>query len=153
MTFSKFAAIMAGLCSLLMPLRAQTGNWRYVEQLARGTSISVVERGREGCALVNVTDVQLVCERSIGRDRRTLIFPRAEVREIRMEEPEHNHLIAGAVIGGVVGALVGFVGGGQASDPEARGYARAFGIPVGAVVGGVIGHALHRHGAVVYRRS
>lgn len=79
-------------------------------------------------------------------------FTREQVREVRLEEPEQNRMIAGAIIGGVVGGLVGYVAGRQTSDPEGRGYARIYSIPVGALLGGAIGRNFHRHGAVIYRR-
>jgi uncharacterized protein YcfJ len=99
-----------------------------------------------------VTDSELICDRNIGEVHRTLVFARGQVREVRLEEPEHNRMIAGVIIGAAVGGLVGFIGGAQSSDPEERGYARAYGIPIGAVLGGAIGRNVHRHGAVIYRR-
>lgn len=101
---------------------------------------------------MTVTDSELECDRQIADVEKRFVFARTQVREVRLEDPEHNRMILGALIGGTVGGLVGFVGGGQASDPEARGYARIYGIPVGALVGGAIGHNVHGHGPVVYRR-
>ncbi|MBV9301215.1 MAG: hypothetical protein JOY62_08120 [Acidobacteriaceae bacterium] len=144
--------VMVGLCCVTIALQGQTDDWQAVEKLAPGTSISIVKRVRQGCELVKVTDAQLACDRHIGQDERALVFARDEVREVRLEEPEDNRVIAGAIIGAAAGGLIGFAGGSQARDPEARGYARVYGIPLGAVIGGLIGHSIHRHGAVVYRR-
>jgi outer membrane lipoprotein SlyB len=152
MTTVKWLSIMASLCSAFLPLHAQTSDWSAVEKIPPGTSISVVKRVRQGCELAKVTDSELACDRQIGEVERRLVFARGEVQEVRLEEPEHNRMIAGAIIGGVVGGLVGFIGGGQAGDPEARGYARALGIPIDAVLGGAIGRNIHRHGAIIYRR-
>jgi len=148
----RWAGVIAGLCSLVLPTRAQTNQWRDVEKLAPGTPISVVKRARQGCELVKVTDLELTCDKDIGQVTRRLVFVRDKVREVRLEMPEHNKMIVGAIAGAAVGGLLGFLGGQQSSDPEARGYARAYGIPIGAFVGGAVGSHIHRHGAVVYRK-
>jgi hypothetical protein len=148
----KWLSAIAGFCSIILPLQGQANDWRSLEKLAPGTSISVVKQGRQGCELRRVTDSQLACDRHIGEVDRTVVFARDQVREVRFEEPEHNRMITGAIIGAAAGALVGFLGGGQASDPEARGYARFYGIPIGALVGGAIGCNFHRHGPIVYRQ-
>jgi outer membrane lipoprotein SlyB len=133
---------------------SQTDDWGSVEKLAPGTSISVVKRAaRLGCDLVNVTNSELTCDRTIGGYTRTYVFNRAQVRQVRLEAPEDNHLISGVVAGAAVGGLLGFLGGGQSADAEARAYARFYGIPVGGFVGGMIGHAIHRHGVIVYHRG
>ncbi len=147
----RWAAVMAALCSLVVPMRAQTDDWREVEKLGPRTPISVVQRARQGCELVKVTDVELTCEKEIGQRTRRLVFARDQVREVRLEVPEENKMIAGAIAGGVIGGLVGILGGQQSRDPEARGYARIYGIPIGAFVGGAVGRSFRRHGAVVYR--
>ncbi len=148
----RWAAVITGLYSLVLPMEAQTNQWRDVEMLKPGTPISVVKRARQGCELVRVTDFELTCDREIGEVTRRLVFVRDEVREVRLEMPEDNKMIAGAIAGGVVGGLLGFLGGQQSRDPEARGYARVYGIPVGAFIGGAVGRHIHGHGIVVYRR-
>jgi uncharacterized protein YcfJ len=145
-------SIIAGFYTIILPLSAQTNDWTSVQKLAPGTSISVVKRARQSCRVAIVTESELDCDRQIGDVGRRFVFPRQEVREIRLEEVEHNRMIAGAIIGAAVGAVVGFAGGGQSNDPERRGYARIYGIPIGALIGGAIGHKLHRHGPIVYRR-
>ena len=119
-----------------MPTPAQTNQWLDVEKLAPGTPISVVKRARQGCDLVKVTDLELICDKEIGHVTRRLVFVRDQVREVRLEMPDHNNMIVGAIAGAAVGGLLGFLGGQQSSDPETRGYARALGIPIGALVGG-----------------
>ncbi len=153
MTSPKWLAAIPALCCLIGPLQGQTSDWRSVENLAPGTSISVVQRGRQGCELLKVTDSELACDREVGEVHRRLVFARAQVREVRLEEPEHDRMITGAIVGAVVGGLAGFIGGAQAADPEARGYARIYGIPIGGLAGGAIGSKFHRHGAVIYRGS
>jgi uncharacterized protein YcfJ len=133
-------------------MRAQTNQWRDVEKLWPGTPISVVNRLRQDCELVKVTDLELICDEEIGRETRRRVFVRDKVQEVRLEMPEDNKMIAGAIAGGVVGGLVGFLGLQQSRDPETRGYGRAYGIPIGAIIGGVVGKHIHRHGAVVYRK-
>jgi hypothetical protein len=156
MTPLKWLPAMVGLCSVILPLQGQTNDWLSVEKLARGTSISVVRHSRHDwrrdCELVKVTDSELACYYWIGRTDRTLVLARDQVREVRLEEPENNRMITGAIIGAAVGGLAGFLGGARISDPEARAYARFYGIPVGTLLGGAIGRNIHRHGAVVYRR-
>ena len=133
-------------------MQAQTNQWRDVEMLLPGTPISVVKRARQGCELVKVTDLELTCDRDIGQAIRRLVFARDQVQEVRLEEPEHNNMIVGAIAGGAAGGILGILGGQRLSDPEARSYARAYGIPIGAFIGGAVGRHIHRHGAVVYRR-
>ena len=145
------------MCSIVAPLRAQTSDWRSVEELAPGTPISVVAKfrrgtGRHGCELVRVTDWELVCDRDIGGDIRRLIFAPEKVREVRLEIPEDNRMIRGAFIGGVIGSLLGALAATHAKDPELRGYAPFYGPLIGVFIGGGIGSRVHRHGAVVYRR-
>jgi uncharacterized protein YcfJ len=130
----------------------QSSDWHLVENLAPGTAISVVMRGRVGCDLVGVTDFELMCDRTIGQFTRRYVFKRADVREVRLELPEDNRSVRGAIVGAAAGGLLGILGGGQLADPEGRGYARIYGSPIGAFVGGAIGHAIHRHGYVVYTR-
>ncbi len=139
-----------GLCSLSLLLHAQMDDWHSVEKLSPRTNISVVKRGRRGCALVGVTESKLTCEQD--RTLRTLVFTREQVREVRLEDLDHNRLIAGAIVGGILGGVVGFALAAQTHDPEGRGYSRAYGIPIGAFFGGLIGRDFfHRHGAVIYR--
>lgn len=144
--------LIAVLGCIALPLRGQSDDWRSVEGLAPGASISVVTRGRRACELIQVAESNLTCDRQRGMFDRRLVIPRAQIREIRLEETGHTHMIAGILIGAAAGALVGFVAAGQSSDPETRGYGRAFGIPLGAVIGGAVGHNIHGHGAVIYRR-
>lgn len=144
--------MIPALFSLVLPAHAQTDQWQDVERLGPGTPISVVTVLRQGCELVFVTDLELTCNREIGRVTRRAVFGRDQVREVRLELPEHNKMIVGALAGAAVGGLLGFLVGQQSSDPEARGYARIYGFPIGGYVGGRIGRHFHRHGAVVYRK-
>ena len=144
---------IAGFCSIALSADCQTNDWRSVVSLPAGTKISVVKRARLGCNLVNVNDSELTCDQIIGGDARRYVFKREHVHEVRLEVPAENHWVKGAVIGAVAGALLGFLGERQLSDPEGRGYAGFYGIPVGAFVGGVTGHAIHGHGAIVYRQE
>jgi len=136
--------------SLVVPAGAQINQWRNVEQLRPGTLISVVERGRRECELVSVTDSELICNRDVGRLNRRLVYARSQIREVRLERPEDNTMIVGAITGGIAGGLVGFLGTKQASDPETRPYATYYGVPIGALIGGIVGRHVHRHGSVVY---
>jgi len=152
MTSFKWIRVAASLYGLSFVLVAQTTDWHSVEKLAPRTAISVVERSRRGCVLVKVTGADLSCAGETGGRWRILVIAREQVQEVRLETPEHNRMITGAILGGIVGGVLGFVGTGQSSDPETRGYARVYGIPIGAFVGGAIGRNFHSHGAVIYRR-
>ena len=139
-----------------MPLEAQSSDWRSVEELAPGTAISVVAKfrrgtGRQGCELARATDRELVCDRHILDDVRRLTFAREKVREVRLEIPDDNRMLRGAIIGGAIGSLLGALGATRATDPEVRGYAPFYGPIIGVLLGGAIGSHVHRHGAVVYR--
>lgn len=148
----RLTGIITALCSLGLPAWAQANPWLDVEKLGPGTPISVVQRARQECELVAATDLELTCDRDIAGQTRRLVFVRDRVEEVRLEMPQHNRMIPGAIIGAIAGGLIGLVAGQQPSDPEARVYARIYGIPMGAVIGGVIGRYIHRHGAVIFRK-
>ncbi|MBV9265172.1 MAG: hypothetical protein JO061_03285 [Acidobacteriaceae bacterium] len=146
----KLAIPAAAICGLFSSAQAQTSDWKSVEKLAPGTTVSVLERARGACEIVQVTDSELICHRGLAGHSGTYVIRRAKVREVRLEHPDRNHMFTGALIGGITGGVLGFVAGDTASDPEIRGYARFYGILAGACIGGVIGHAIHKHGPVVY---
>jgi hypothetical protein len=144
--------LIAGFCSLIVPLQSQTNDWNVVEKLAPGTAISVVERKRHDGRLLKVTSEALDCACWTGDVNRELVFTRQQIREVRLEKPESDQAMKGALIGGAAGLLVGFLSEIRSTDPEARVYAPRFGILVGASLGGGIGKGLHQHGRVIYRR-
>lgn len=141
------------LCCRADPLYGQTNDWGAVQSLVPGTPISVAKhRGRYECELVKVTGSQLTCVREHGHFSRTQAFDRNEVREVRLEELDDNHTFLGGAIGIAVGTLAGLVVGAHSNDPETRVAAPVlFGLAGGAFGAG-IGHAVHRHGAVIYRK-
>jgi len=140
-----------GVIIFVLPIGAQTNQWRRVEQLRPGTPISIVERGRQECELDSVTDSELICVRPMSRVTRKLVYVRSQIREVRLEMPEHNTMIVGAIAGGLAGGLLGFFVIKQPSDPETHGYATYYGVPIGVFIGGAVGRHIHRHGAVIYR--
>ncbi|HZS54662.1 MAG TPA: hypothetical protein VFA65_09685 [Bryobacteraceae bacterium] len=145
--------IAAILCVLIPALKAQTGDWGDVEKLAPGTSISVVKRhGGINCTLARVTDSELDCIWQHDYVNRRYVFVRNQLRELRLDKPEHTHMIAGAIIGAAAGGLAGLVVATRSNDPETRVAAPAiFALGIGSLAAG-IGYCIHQHGPVIYRR-
>jgi len=155
MIFKWSLTILSGLFTLVLPSYAQAtsdDDWRILERLSIGTPISVVIQFRRECEFVKVTATELTCDREIGMRTRTLVFARAQIFEVRLERPDRNRKIAGALIGAGMGETILGLASQQASDPEARAYALVYGAPIGAFIGGAIGRHIHRHGSVIYRR-
>jgi hypothetical protein len=140
-----------GVISLVLPIAAQTNDWRTVEQLKPGTPISIVEHGRQECELDSVTDSELICVMPMSRITRKLAYARSQIQEVRRETPDHNSMIVGAIAGGIAGGLLGYFATLNASDPETHGYSTYYAVPIGAFIGGIVGRHIHRHGAVLYR--
>jgi len=92
-----------GVISLVLPIAAQTNDWRTVEQLKPGTPISIVEHGRQECELDSVTDSELICVMPMSRITRKLVYARSQIQEVRREMPDHNSIIVGAIAGGIAG--------------------------------------------------
>jgi hypothetical protein len=86
----------------------QTADWSAVEQLNRGTPISVKLKLRLQCDFSYATETELVCEpRLQGRiPRGPIAFRRGAIRQVRIERVEAS-TVAGAVIGAGAGAAVG----------------------------------------------
>jgi hypothetical protein len=121
-----------------------------------GKSISVVllkHRGRRDCNLLRVTESNLTCALVRRSFSHTLIFLRDDIREVRVEHPEKDHMIIGAVIGGAAGLGIGVLASQHSSDPESRGAIPAFGALLGAAFGAATGHFIYPHGPVLYQHK
>jgi outer membrane lipoprotein SlyB len=81
-----------------------------------------------------------------------LVFLRDEIREVRLERPDRQHLIAGAAIGGAAGLAIGALASARSGDPETRRAAPAFSALLDTVIGAGVGHTIHQHGPVLYQR-
>ena len=134
--------------------QAQTGDWRAVKNIPRGSPISVKVRVRILCIFQSATDDELICTRTnplpspIGLD--DLRFDRREIREVRLEHSEATNATVGDAIGAGVGAAVG------ASSNDGT-VTRGGGALLIGGIGGIIGGFFGRdfpilHGKIVYRR-
>lgn len=144
---------MVTVWSAIVQLNAQTTDWQVVQTIAPGSTIRVSalnHRGRPECELLKVTDSDLDCETRRGK---RLVFRRNEIREIRLENPEHHHMILGAIVGGAIGAGIGALSGVRSGDPEARRADPAGFALIGGSLGAGIGRGIHQHGPVVYQRK
>jgi hypothetical protein len=140
--------------------RAQSRDWKVVEQLAPGTPISV-KYGRfwihNRCVFESATDETLVCERTLYGYSRLFIPPVAAyrqklVREVRLEHSDASNITFGAVIGGAVGGALGAAGSGDTHAQVRVGLGLLVGVG-GAAIGGLIGRDFPiLHGRVIYRR-
>jgi hypothetical protein len=95
---------MVSLALASSAICAQTGDWQTVETLKPGTVVSIKTRHRYLCTVDHVTSRELVCQPRGARIVPSPLsagFPRAEIREIRLE---HNQL-KDAWIGAGVGAV------------------------------------------------
>jgi uncharacterized protein YcfJ len=148
-----FVAILAVPCLALHQGKAQSNDWQAVKAIAPGAPISVrvlgQRRWRE-CELMNATDSELTCVVRRRLFEKQISVPRPKIHEVRLEHPEQDRTIIGAVIGGAAGAVVGGIAASRTSDPEAKVAAPVLGIFLGACFGGGAGRAIHLHGPVIY---
>lgn len=137
---------------LVSSARAQTGNWRDVENLRNGSIITVRTPHRVKCAFEGATHDALICERiQKGLFRiapSELGFDRRSIREVRLERGDDANAAAGTAIGAGVGMAVGASVGRKP---------RVAGALVLGAVGGAIGWIIGQEhpilpGRIVYQR-
>jgi hypothetical protein len=148
-----FVAVLAIHCLPLHPGNAQSKDWPAVKAIAPGATISVRvlgQRGRRKCEFLNATDSELTCVVQYRRFEKQISVPRSEIHEVRLEHPEQDRTIIGAVIGGAAGAVLGGLAASRSSDPEAKVAGPILATFLGACFGGGIGRAIHPHGPVIY---
>ena len=148
-----FVAVLAVQCLALHQGKAQSNDWQAVKAIAPRSTISVRvlgQRGRRECELLNVTDSALTCVVWRRRFEKQISVPRSEVHEVRLEHPEQDRTIIGAVIGGAAGAVLGGIAVSVSSDPETKVAAPIFGAILGVSFGAGVGGGIHLHGPVVY---
>jgi len=134
--------------------RAQTGDWRAVENLKSGSHVFVMAQHRYLCSLEGATDDELVCEVRQRRSLRssTLRIPRVEIREVRVLPDQAKDAWIGAGIGAGAGAIA--VG---ADSRDYKGFHALIGglagAGVGALVGGItpIFQVIFQHGKLIYK--
>jgi hypothetical protein len=144
------------LILILTPVvRAQTGDWRAVENLKPGSRISVKTGHRTICFFVGATHDELTCE--LPRRRRgvlfgpgELTFSRQRIREVRLEHSEAADAAVGAAIAGGIGATVGASVKGSGALTRGGGALLLGGIS--AIIGGFVGRDFPIvHGQIVYK--
>lgn len=148
-----FVAVLAIQCLAPQQGKAQSKDWPAVKAIAPRATISVRvlgRRGRRQCEFLNATDSELACVVQHRFFERQISVPRAEIHEVRLERPEQDRTIIGAVIGGAAGALLGGLAASRGSDPEAKVAGPILATFLGACFGGGIGRAIHPHGPVIY---
>jgi hypothetical protein len=131
---------------------AQTGDWQAVENLKRGTRITVKARHRVPCIFKTATDDELVCKPPrlffiLGPAEAR--FDRQTVREVRIQRNRENDGWIGAGIGAGVGGAVGAHTG---SAP--RGGGAIVDALLGAFLGGMVAGAvpIFHHDKTIYRQ-
>jgi hypothetical protein len=131
--------------------RAQSSDWRAVQNLRPGTHITVKTQKSYACKLEQATEDKLVCQHPSRVSRRTRTFQKAEIREVRLAVDFKRHAAAGAAIGAAVGAIVG------ASVPTNVEQTRFITAIATGFVGAGIGHltggaiAIVKRGKVIYK--
>ncbi len=134
--------------------QAQTGDWQAVENMMRGTRISVKTKHRVGCIFERATENALVCERtdrgSFRIAPREIEFDRRSVREVRLERSDDANGAVGALIGAGADAALGASTGNKTTSRE--GGVLLLGA-TGAIAGWFIGSEFHiLHGEIIYKR-
>lgn len=144
--------VLASLLFAASAACAQTGDWQTVEALKPSTIVSVKTRNRYLCTVDHVTPDALVCQPHGSRI--VLIpmpasFPRADIREIRLEHNQSKDAQIGAGAGAVTGASLG-----AASNSASKIAGGFFGGLGGGVAGALIGATVTivHHKRVIYKR-
>ena len=131
-------------------VQAQNGDWQAVQNLKRGTRISVKARHRVICFFKTATDDELICKppRLFFLGRAEARFDRQSVREVRIKRNEENDGWIGAGAGAGVGAAVGVNTG------TPRGGKAIVDTLLGAFLGGMVAGVvpIFHHDKTVYKR-
>ena len=131
---------------------AQTGDWQAVKELPPGTPISVKGRDviiRNQCTFRAANDYRLVCE-GMSPMIPPLVYPRDQVRQVRLERSNAAKVATGALVGIGIGVTLGALGS------DRSGTTRGGRMIIGGGILGLIGGAFGRmfpvvHGPVIYR--
>src|SRR5215471_7454730 len=120
---------------------AQNSDWQIVKGLHFGARISVRTTHRslhDPCVFQQATDDGLIClyaTHSQWVPASTISFPRADVREVRLERGDGSNTALGAIIGAGTGAALG----GAVAKSGRKAAAAAGGGLIGSVIGGWFG--------------
>ena len=133
---------------------AQNADWQVIKSLQFGARISVKAARyslHDPCIFQQATDEGLTClyvTHSRWVPPSTIIFPKANVREVRLERGDGPNIALGTGIGAGVGATIG---GALAPSGRKAGAAAGVGL-IGSLVGGWFGLEFPiLHGPVIYR--
>jgi hypothetical protein len=105
------------------------------------------------CEVLIVTDSKLTCGLERGAFATERTFLRNDIVEIRVEFPDHDHMILGGMIGGAVGGAIGGWIASHSRDPEALRADAGLGTLFGTSFGAAFGRHAHQHGQVLYKRK
>lgn len=150
-------AMQAGAQSAPQAQNAKS-DWQVVEWLPEGTAISVYAgKHWHGCRFVGADEQSLECDATprtplapISLVVPPLVYRRAEVKRVRLEDVGKSTL-KGAAIGAGIGMAIGAIGGDRGG--YTRGGAMAVLGGMGALVGGVIEWSSPgAHGKVIYQQ-
>lgn len=133
---------------------AQNADWQVVKGLQFGARISVKAARHslhDPCIFQQASDEGLTClyvTHSRWVPPSTITFPKAVVREVRLERSDAANIAVGTGIGAGVGAAIG-----GAVAPSGRKVGAAAGVGlIGSLVGGWFGLEFPiLHGPVIYR--
>ena len=137
------------------PSPAIADTWHNLSAIAPHAHIHVAaDHGRSTCYFIAVDDQNLTCGRKDGSEKGRHVFPRAEVKSVKLTRFAVS-TIGGLGIGSGVGAVIGFAT--IHSHPDAfldfSGAARAICVVVGGLGGTAVGASTDMfRGPTVYRR-
>jgi hypothetical protein len=138
------------------PSHAIADSWHNLSVIAPHTHIHVAaDHGGSTCYFIAVDDQDLTCGHKSGSEKGRHVFPRAEVKSVKLTRYGVSTL-GGLGIGTGVGAAIGFAA--NRPDPNDflnfTGVARAACTVIGAVGGTAVGASTDMfRGPTVYRRT
>lgn len=138
------------------PSPAIADTWHNLSAVAPHTHIHVAaDHGGATCYFIAVDDQNLTCGHKNGSEKGRHVFPRAEVKSVKLTRYAVSTL-GGAAIGSGVGAVIGFAT--IHSHPDAfldfSGAARAICVVIGGLGGTAVGASTDMfRGPTVYRRA
>ena len=176
MRYQTFVAVIVTSCVLAGQAGAQVavpvprkGSWQIVENLPRGTLLSVKSALTDGstqtvkCVFHSADDAQLECGHWTRprpfvvyppRSEDEYVFPREQVLQVRIENEDAQtsaSTMAGALAGATLGGIVGYNCCGATGGARSAG-AVGLGL-LGAVVLGTVGHVFpFVKGKVIYEQ-
>ena len=126
-------------------------SWQHVQALPLGTSIQVKAASRPVvCTLTAVDDDTLACDRDVRFDVKKVVFPRAEIRTIKITRRGRSAVL-GAAIGAGAGAGAGGIQGARSNYFAVHGAFAMIYAFAGAFAGAPIGYFTDFNASTIYR--